>query len=233
MKKNPTQLDFQYAVRHTRVILPVKRHIDTFGNTMIRYSLITEPMDETGKARIREGRMQTLPPRIILPSEFARQNLEGFGAEAKKYLDHMRAHEKEIRILQYGYTLKNESFNEHVVTETVEAVAERVKTEVETKNDPFSCVILGVDEPWDVCLLHFFCLTVQNSISGNMRELEARRLQELHAGMPAPIRDEVEKAFSAAEKDASLITALGALLRKHGVFEHYQDRFFALVNRSN
>lgn len=233
MKKKPTQLDFQYAVRHTHVILPVKRHIDTFGNTLIRYSLITEPMDTIGKVRIREGRIHTFPPRIILPSDFAQQTLEGFGAEAQKYLEHLRSHEKEFRILQYGYTLKNESFSEHVLTETVEAVAERVKAGVEAKNDPFSCVILGVDEPWDVCLLHLFCLTVQSSISGNMRELEARRLQELHAGMPAPIRDEVEKAFSAAEKDASLIKPLGALLRKHGVFEQYQDRFFALVNRFN
>lgn len=231
MKKKPTPFDFNYAIRNTRVILPVKRHLDSFGNTTIHYTLLTEPMDDVGKVRIREGRMQTLPPRILLPND--QQVLEGFGSEAENYMTYMRENKKDFRIVQYSYRLKQESFSEHVITDSLDAVIERVKQEVEAKKDPFSGVIVGVDEPWDVSLLHFFCLTVQNSIPSNIRELEAHRLLELEAGMPIAVRSEVEEAFSAAEKDNSLIKALGALLKKHGVFEHYQDRFFALVNRAH
>ena len=47
--------------------------------------------------------------------------------------------------------------------------------------------------------------------------------------MPQPDRDEVERAFAAAAKDPTLIKPLGRLLKEKGLFELYQDRFFALV----
>ena len=45
------------------------------------------------------------------------------------------------------------------------------------------------------------------------------------------VRDDVEDAFARAERDPSLIRELGAFLRRQGVFERYQDRFFKLVRR--
>ena len=50
--------------------------------------------------------------------------MEGFGEAAKQYLDFLKQHEDSIRILQYGYCLKQEAFSEQVVTDTVEAVLE-------------------------------------------------------------------------------------------------------------
>ena len=38
-------------------------------------------------------------------------------------------------------------------------------------------------------------------------------------------------AFEKAERDPSLVGELGGLLRRKGVFEQYQDRFFKLVRR--
>ena len=47
--------------------------------------------------------------------------------------------------------------------------------------------------------------------------------------LPHDDRDEIERAFAAAAKDASLIKPLGRLLKAKGLFELYQDRFFALL----
>lgn len=67
--------------------MPPKRHLETFGNTIINYYLVSELMDAVGKVRVREGRMQALRPQIITPSAYSSTLLEGFGEQAQKYLE--------------------------------------------------------------------------------------------------------------------------------------------------
>ena len=229
MSKKPTQFDFWFAVNNTEIVVPPKRHLETFGNTIINYHMVSELMDSIGKVRVREGRMQTLRPQIITPSSYSSMMLEGFGEQAKQYLEWLKEHEDTVRILRYGYTLKQEAFSEQVLTETPDAVLERVKTDVANKKDPFAAVIKGVDDPWDVCLVRLFWTVIQNSAQSNIRELHERRMFELQDGIPVGLREEIEKGFQAAAKDAKLIKPLGKLLQDHGLFEHYQDRFFNLV----
>jgi hypothetical protein len=231
MSKRPTQFDFWFAVNNTEIVMPPKRHLETFGNTIINYYLVSELMDAVGKVRVREGRMQALRPQIITPSAYASTQLEGFGEQAQQYLEWLKEHEDNVRILRYGYTLKQEAFSEQVLTESPEAVLERVKRGAESKNDPFAAVVKGVDDPWDVCLVRLFWTVIQNSAQANIRELHERRMFELQDGLPTGLREEIEKGFQAAAKDANLIKSLGKLLQDHGLFEQYQDRFFNLVNK--
>lgn len=229
MSKKPTKFDFWFAVNNTQIMMPPKRHLETFGNTIIRYHLVSELMDTTGKVRIREGRMQAQRPQIITPADYSNMVLEGFGEQAQKYLEWLKEHEDSVRILRYGYTLKQEAFSEQVVTDPLDAVIERVKDEVSQKNDPFTAVVKGVDEPWDVCLVRLFWSVIQNSAPSNIRELQQRRMFEVQDGIPTAVREEIENGFRAAARDTSLIKPLGQLLQKHGLFEHFQDRFFNLI----
>lgn len=224
--------DFWYAVNNTEVIQLPRKHLETFGSTMLNYYLITELMDSVNQIRIREGRMQAFRPQIITPEAYSQTLLDGFGEEAHKYVDWLKNHERDLRILQYGYTLKNESFSEHVVTDNIKAVVEKVKEDVAKKNDPFNAIAVGVDNPWDVCLIKMFWEIISKSAKANVSELEQRQMFDLQAGLPRGIRDEIERAFLAASKDARLISKLSQLLQKHRVFEEYQDRFFALVKAS-
>jgi hypothetical protein len=186
-------------------------------------------MDTVGKVRVREGRMQALRPQIITPSSYSTMILEGFGEQAQRYVEWLKEHEDTVRILRYGYTLKQEAFSEQVVSDGTEAVLERVKAEAEARNDPFAAVILGVDDPWDVCLVRLFWTVIRNSAQENIRELHERHLFEMREGLPAGLREEIERGFEAAAQDAKLIKPLGKLLQEHGLFERYQDRFFNLV----
>jgi hypothetical protein len=77
--------------------------------------------------------------------------------------------------------------------------------------------------------VRLFWTVIQNSAQANIRELHERRMFELQDGVPTGLREEIEKGFQAAAKDAGLIKALGKLLQDHGLFERYQDRFFSLV----
>ena len=229
MSSKPTQFDFWFAVNNTEIVMHPKRHIETFGNTIINYYLVSELMDAVGKVRVREGRMQALRPQIITPSSYANTVLEGFGEQAQKYFEWLKEHEDTVRILRYGYTLKQEAFSEQVISDTPEIVLERIKQDLLARKDPFAAIIKGVDDPWDVCLVKLFWAIIQNSAQANIRELHERHMFEMQDNMPAGIREEVEKGFQAAAKDASLIKALGRFLQENGLFERYQDRFFKLV----
>ncbi len=227
--KQPDGFDFWYAVNNTEVVVAPRRHLETFGNTLLHYHLVSELMDAVGKVRVRTGRMQALRPQLITPQAYSKMILEGFGEEATRYADWLREHEKNVHILRYGYTLKQEAYSEETITDSVAAVLERVKAGVKQSADAFAAVIKGVDEPWDVCLVKLFWTIVQQSAQANILEMARHRMFEVRDGLPYPVRQEIERAFTAAAGDASLVKSLGRLLQKHEVFDQFEERFFALV----
>jgi hypothetical protein len=229
-KKDP--FDFWYAVNNTEIKVMPSRHIETFGMTDLKYHLVSELMDTANQTRVREGRMQANRPQIITPDAYSRTVLEGFGDEARQYIEWLKDHEREVRILRYGYTLKREVYSEHLVSESVKTVVERVEKEVRDKNDPLSAVILGVDEPWDVCLVKLFWEVIQTSATTNIRELEQRRMFDDDRGVPRGLRHELEGMFLAASRSPGLIPILGRKLQEIGLFAEYEDRFFSLVKAS-
>lgn len=231
MPKEKKAFDFWYAVHNTNVVRGPSRALETFGETRIHYFHLAELPDIPGKVRIREGRLEAHKPLLITPEAYVREEMQGFGEQARQYLEFLKAHQDAIRILQYGYRLSQEAFSEQVVTDSLDAVAERVDKDVESSNDPFAAIIKGVDDPWDVSLVHFFWLHVNASAPINVRDFENARREAAADATPRAVRDEVERAFAQAQADPSLVKDLGALLRRHGVFDRYQDRFFQLVRR--
>ena len=227
------KLDFMYAVSNTELVLVPRKHLETFGNTLLNYHLVSEAMDTVGQIKVRRGRMQINRPQIVTPDAYSRIVLDGFGEEAAKYAEWLREHDTEFHILRYGYALRQEAFSEDTITDSIEAVVDRVRKDVEASEDPFAAVLQGVDEPWDVCLLRLFVAVVQNSIRSNVMEMAQRHLFEMEDGIPRPLRDEIERAFAAAASDPSLIKSLGSLLRRHNLFSRYEERFFALVRASS
>lgn len=224
--------DFWYAVNNTEVVRMPQRHLETFGNTVLDYHLLCELMDSVSQVRVREGRMQASQPQIVTPEAYASTFLEGFGEEAARYIEWLKEHEQDVRILKYGYRLTQESFNEYIVTDNLQAVVDRVQNEVKAKDNPLSAVVIGVDEPWDVCLIKLFWEVVQTSAKTNFEQLQKRSMFDRDGGVPRGIRQDIEAAFLAASRNPSLINSLGQKLQRTGLFEEYQDRFFSLVRAS-
>ena len=163
-----------YAVKHTRIVLRPTHMLETFDNTLVNYHLVSELEDVPGKIRVREGRIEAHRPLVLTPSKYAEVTMEGFGEKAREYVEFLRQHEDDMRILQYGYRLKRDNFSETVVTDTLDAVVERVKREVVDSNDRFAAVLTGVDEPWDVALIELWRSEVNRSAEKNLNELNAK-----------------------------------------------------------
>lgn len=215
------EFDFWYAINNTEVVLRPRQALETFGATLIDYHLVSELMDRVGQVRVREGRLQAFRPQIITPQSFMGSALEGFSeGQAEDYLNWLREHESDLVILKYGFKIKKEVTSEQIITDSIEAVANRAKADIEGRNQPHSAVIVGVDEPWEVCLLKLLVELVKQSGPRNARELSFD---------PQGLRHEIDKAFRAASRDRSRIPALAARLKQADLFREYEDRFFALV----
>ena len=171
MSSNP-DFDRWYAATHVKFLVRPSHNLETFGNTLVNYTLISELEDYPGKIRIREGRLEAHQPQIITPKSII--ETVGFSDEANAYLEFLKEHEEDLRILRYGYCLKSDKFNEYVVTDPLSVVAERVKSEVLAKRDPFAAVLEGVDEPWDVALIVLWMNEVQRSAKTNFKELQEK-----------------------------------------------------------
>ena len=227
----PSPLDFRYAVANTEILVPPSGMLETFGNTMVNYIMVSELMDSVGKCHVRTGRMKLFKPQIITPSAYSEMLLEGFGEEARKYAKWLAENEDSVRILRYGYTLRRESFSEEEVGRPLAEVEADARRDVESRADPYLALVRGVDEPWDVCLVRLFWEVVSRTARKNFEEMAARRMFDRRDALGPEVREEIERAFAAAQRDPSLVKELGALLQRHGAFEAYEERFFALVRR--
>jgi hypothetical protein len=226
------KFDFQYAVENTEIIIEPKGTLETFGNTIINYYLVTEDLDSIKKTTLRIGRMQLLRPQIITPSQYSQMFLEGFSEEAQQYVKSIMEKD-ECRILRYGYTLKQEAFSQETITDTIANVINNVRTDIRSKKDPYIALVKGVEKPWDVSLVRLFMAMVQKSIQKNVMDMTRQHLfDKSEQNMTLSIKQEIENAFRAAEKDSSLIQSLGVLLQKKNVFPLYEERFFNLINKS-
>ena len=159
-----------YAARHVRILIRPSHELETFDSTLVNYHLISELEDNPGKVRIREGRLEAHKPLVITPSA-DNISMIGFGEAAREYVDFLKEH---MRILRYGYHLKSDNFSEQIVTDSLAAVTERVKSEVRKSGDRFSAVLQGVDNPWDVALVELWRTEVERAAPHDIKNLSKK-----------------------------------------------------------
>ena len=170
MSSNP-DFDRWYAAKSARFLVEPRHRLETFGNTLVNYHLVSELADHPGKIRVREGRLEAHQPLVITP-DLGEIETEGLGDEARAYLEFLKENEQNLRILRYGYSLKSDNFSEQIVTDRLSVVTERVKSEVLASGDTFAAVVQCVDDPWDVALVELWLREVKRSAKGNINELQ-------------------------------------------------------------
>ncbi len=224
----------RYAVEHTEILRPPKRSLSTFGTTNIYYYLLTEPVyndvfGHTTETVIREGRVVAERPKIVTPYYLA--HLEGFGPGAKRYFD-MLARDYEASASGLLYSYRNEPRELNIVALNPLAVAAKLNREIDARGDPMVSVIKGEDELWDVSLMKFIYELTRNSLEHNFMELGSRGLFDTdRAGIPAGARARIEELFERVGEGREEPSELKAELDRWGVFEEYEDRFFALFKK--
>lgn len=168
--------NFQYAIEHTQVIVAPEQNIATFGTTSFHFYLVSELMDSVNEVRVRNGKIHADRPQILAPDHINRLLLEGFGENARSYIDQLREQARNFAVLRYGFQLRKTDVNERMFRDPIEAVVARTKSEVEDSEQPLSAVIRGVDDAWEVCLLKFTIDMIERSAGGNIGDFRKRGL---------------------------------------------------------
>jgi hypothetical protein len=168
--------DFEYAIENTQVIVAPEGRIETFGSTSFTFYLICELMDRVDQVRVRNGKIHAERPQILTPDHFRHLLLEGFGDKARRYVDQLQEHLRNIAVLRYGFQFRKTDVTEETYRDSMDAVINRTKRRVESENESLSAVIQGVDDAWEVCLLKFTIDMIERSSGGNIGDLRGRGL---------------------------------------------------------
>jgi len=216
----------QYAIEHTEVVRPPKQSLATFGSTNIHYYLVTQLIESVNV--VREGRVIAAKPKIITPSYLI--NLEGFSGSARKFIEIMA--EKYPHEAGIFYSYKNEPRDMNVVSEPLEKVVDKIGEQIDSQGDPLAAIIRGVEEMWDVSLLKFTYELTNKSVYTNVTEIERRGLLHIDGqGIPADARNYIEELLEKTRRDSAYAPILITELKRWGLFQEYQDRFFSLFRQ--
>jgi hypothetical protein len=169
-----SDLDVQYALENTHILLEPDRRIDTFGSTEFEFKLISELMDSVGQVRIRSGRIQAEKPLLVRPEPYKEFTFEGFGEGAEAFHDWLKDRSESFALLKYGFSFKKSNVEESIVHDTVEAVRDRVLEEARQASNPMQAVLVGVDDTWEICLLRFTVGMIQKSAGINIFDFKRR-----------------------------------------------------------
>ena len=168
--------DFDYAIENTHVIVAPERQIATFGSTRFNFYLISELMDRVDQVRIRNGKIEAERPRVLTPEHYCRLLLEGFGEKAQRYVDRLSEHARDVAVLRYGFQFRKKDVTEKTLHDSIDAVINRTKRQIEDEDEPLSAVIQGVDDAWEICLLKFTIDMIERSAGENLGDFRKRGL---------------------------------------------------------
>jgi len=216
----------QYAVEHTELIRPPEQRLATFGTTTIYYYLITEVAE--GINAVREGNVFAERPRIVTPAYLV--NVEGFSEQAREYIQMMAREQPHEPGVFYRY--KNEPNEMNVVSGPVNEVIGKLSARIDKQRNPLSAIVKGVEELWDVSLITFMYHLTTSSLSANIADLHRMGRLEIDAyGVPEDARNHIEELFRQVGHNISRASELVVELNRWGLFQEYQDRFFALFRQ--
>ncbi|MEI6185808.1 MAG: hypothetical protein WCP43_01255 [Dehalococcoidia bacterium] len=214
------------AIENTLVLRPPRQQLATFGITNVYYYMITELMHDVNV--VREGRVIAARPKIVTPTYLI--NVEGFSGQARRYMQmaaEQNPHEPGIL-----YSYKNEAGEMNIVSEALGSILDNINRRIDSRSDPLSAIIKGVENMWDVSLMKFTFELTRNSAYHNFSELYGRgRFIADNQGVPRDARDSIEELFEMAGKDPSYAPELVSELHRWNLWSAYQDRFLSLFKK--
>ena len=221
------------ALTLTRVLRAPRQTLATFGITTVNYHILTRPAYADGgeppETVVRQGRVVTEKPRIV--TAYYMSMLEGFSSQARQYFENMSRSAGGRRPGIY-YTYRNEPGGMEIVGDGIEAVAERISSDIDRRGDRLAAIITGQDDLWDVSLMKFVLELTGNSVHSNLVEMHSRGLLETdRQGIPMEARLNIERMIASVRAGEANPRELKDELERWGLFEEYQDRFLAIFRR--
>jgi hypothetical protein len=212
-------------VGQIQVLRAPSHALATFGATRLTYHLVSPVEELEGRTRLRRGTVLSEKPKIITPDAFT-ERFKGFGRQAEEFAQWLTPVYRDLlRALEYNF--KNQDLKTRVLSGAPQAVAERIKADLDRREVRDEAVIGCPDAAWGLALMKFTLDHAARSFPDQVRDLERRGLFDPEGKEADRRRREVERLFAAARQDRAAVEPLGRKLREYGWFEEYEDRFLA------
>jgi len=213
---------FRRLLRETRLLRGPKRLLETFGPTRIEYHLVSPVEDLPDKTRLREGWVVSERPKVLTPQALL-ERFEGFGEDSREFADWLSGeHRGLLRALEYRF--KNTDFHTRVLGQTPADTVRRIQDDL----DDGGALLLCPDAAWSLALMKLTLDEASRSFPSHVKTLEGRGLFDPDGGEGRRHRAEIEGLFAAASSDPSARAELGKTLRRHSLFDEYEDRYLSL-----
>lgn len=223
------------VAERTEVLRPPRQSLATFGTTVVRYFVLTEPSyaDLPGgggqpETVVRTGTVTAERPRIVTPLYLL--NLFSGFEHGREYADWLRSeYGPEAPGLLYSY--RNEPGDTSILSDPLDVVAGRIADDLERTGQALGAIVRGVDHLWDVSLMKFIYEMTAASAVANVAELQRHGLLEPDQGRPRAARARIDEMFAAVRASALDPAELKAELDRWDLFSEYEDRFLDLFRR--
>lgn len=226
----PSESDFWQAFHVTKVLHTPRQLLQTFGATTVHYHVVSELMDEAGRIRIRAGKVHSERPMIITPT-MSDSFLQGFAPEAREFMASLAASGRLLRIINYGLQFRKDDARQEVIDATLADATARVVAQAKKSGDDHVAVLIGADSLWEVSLLRFMVDYIDRSLPLNLQEMHEKQAEERLLQQYGSPETQIERDFKRAETEPGYIKVLGERLQRMGLFEQYEDRFYALLGQ--
>ncbi len=232
----------KYIIDNTETLVLPKKHLSASRPTTINYFIIAPPFYkkfEGGRGEdetvVREGKITWQKPKLITPSYMLR--LEGFNDETKEALKILAEQDRDIAMLLYSLRFVKSAEKMNIIPKPMAEVGQKISEDIKKENNPYSGLIKGVDEFWDISLFKFIQELILDSankshlpeyLKNNIINVNGEGktvLSRDKAGIPVAAKLEIDRMFRLFEKGKIEASELKKELDRWGVFERYEDKF--------
>jgi len=223
----PNYAQLKKGYKNIKVIRPPKYRLSTFGNSEIRYTLVTDVAGLLDRSRVRYGLVTAERPAILTPHTL-KERFEGFGSKGRQYAEWVASQYGDaLRGLEYQF--RNEPHTSKVELEPPDSLLRRLAQEFDQEGDVRKTLIRGTDKLWELSLMKFIVEETLSSFASNVQELQDRGFFEGEFKDVNRQRREIKHLIGKVKHNKSLLPKLGTKLKEFGLFEEFQDEFFKLL----
>ena len=224
----PNKDDAWYAAKMMQVVNSPRGSLNTFSSTDINFLLVAESLDNPKITQVRKGMFVSKSPELLKKAPDLSKVIQ---PGHKVSLERIRAivevaGPKTSQFLKYDVEIDRSTIETFELSQGMnESIDELRKL---YGKDSF--ILVGDEKMWEISLINFVMDRIQRSLPDNLLELHADEQTAEFLNPKGFLQDKIEDAFLATSIGEMSMTALGELLQVSGVFNKYEDRFYALLD---
>ncbi len=165
---------WEKALKHTEIIRPRVKPLDTFKATHLPYVFLAESSVNMGDCVVRKGEVLVEKPSIILPPDSPQ--LDGFDFEdALKFQQDMIINFLLVRGIGLpSFRYNNKTCSLDIFEGRLSKAIEKYTHELQKEENVTSGLIIGPEDSWQFSVLIFVCMQILRSADNDIKNLMNR-----------------------------------------------------------